>query len=288
MLATLDPRARPSRRRPTVAVLAATVGVAAVAGGARLDAQGPAQRGTAVVAGVVTDTLRNAVARAEVLLSDGKVVVRTTRTGDDGAFSLDALPSGTLTLTIRRIGFRPRTEELQLRPDVRKQLAVSLSPMPTELDGVLVLARTSAFGGRLRDFYQRKERTAWGYYFTPDDLERMKLARPSDVLRQVPGVRLVHDPAVGYVAFLSSDSSGRPGTCAMPIYRNGVRVAGPRLLATTRQTPQHGLSLDEFLDADDLAAVEVYKTAEGRPMEITQHEGKCGAIVVWTKRPGDP
>ncbi|MEP7347945.1 MAG: carboxypeptidase-like regulatory domain-containing protein, partial [Gemmatimonadaceae bacterium] len=70
----------------------------------------PAQEvGTGGITGIVRDTLGAAISGAEITLRGSPLRLETDERGE---FKLAKVPAGSLTILVRRIGFRPDTAEL--------------------------------------------------------------------------------------------------------------------------------------------------------------------------------
>src|SRR5918992_1359771 len=118
-----------------------------------------AQAGRRTLAGVVTDTVGSPIFGVEVGLLEGRAIVRTVRTREDGLFEFPDVPEGKTSILVRRLGYQPRRYTVQIRAGAsRAFLPVVLDPMPTEMEKVIVMARVAASRGRLREFYERKAR----------------------------------------------------------------------------------------------------------------------------------
>jgi hypothetical protein len=213
------------------------------------------------LAGVVTDTARHPIPSVEVGLLWGREIVRTTRTDSAGRFQLADLPRGKISIVARRLGFQPRVYTVQIREGAtRAFLPVVLDPMPAELDKVIVLARVAASGGRLKEFYERKSRHGWGRFIEREEIERRHPMRMSDMLRTIPGVRVL--PGRGFANVVRMR-----GGCAPTVWLDGL--------------PLRGTEIDEVVFPSEVAGVEVYHSV-GMPIQFMSHGG-CGAIVVWTR-----
>ncbi len=94
-------------------------------------AQAPAR-----VIGHVVDAASGApLASADVRLGD-----QHATTASDGAFVLAPLTPGRGTLAIRRVGYAPWAEVIDLVPGLDRTIVVRLSPLPLQLDSVTVVA----------------------------------------------------------------------------------------------------------------------------------------------------
>jgi hypothetical protein len=212
------------------------------------------------LAGVVTDTAGRPIARAEVGLLAGRDIARSVRTGEDGRFELTDLPDRKTSIVVRRLGYQPRVYTMQIREGAtRAFLPVVLDPMPAELEKVIVMARVAESGGRLRDFYERKRRNAWGTFIDREEIERRNPLWMSDMLRMVPGVRVIPTRWGGYAVRL------RDG-CWPTVWLDGM--------------PVRGAELDEVIFPSEVAGMEVYRSRVGMPI---QFRDSCGAIAVWTR-----
>jgi Carboxypeptidase regulatory-like domain/TonB-dependent Receptor Plug Domain len=238
------------------AILLAAALIAAGSGGASAQQM---QRRT--LAGIVTDTTRNPIPRVEIGLIERREIVRTVRTGDDGRFELVDIPAGKTTFVVRRLGFQPRTYTVQIRDGARRAfLPIVLDPMPAELEKVIVMARVAESGGRLKDFYERRARNAWGSFIEREQIERRNPIWMSDMLRMTPGVRVVPGPNGRQVVRLRG--------CAPTLWLDGM--------------PLRGTELDEVVIPSEVAGIEVYRSSAGLPPQFMDMTG-CGAIIVWTR-----
>lgn len=72
---------------------------------------------------------------AELSLGD-----RSAVSASDGAFVLGALPSGRARLAVRRVGYTPWLEIIDIVPGLDRSITVELSPLPLHLDSITVVA----------------------------------------------------------------------------------------------------------------------------------------------------
>ncbi|MEE8447290.1 MAG: Plug domain-containing protein, partial [Gemmatimonadota bacterium] len=119
--------------------------------------------------------------------------------------------------------------------------------------------------GKMRGFEERR-RKGFGYFITPEQIERRQPQRSSDMLRGVPGVTVGASQALGPapVYFRGGSLSGR---CEPKLYLDGQ--------------PMVQMAFDD-ITAGDLMAIEIYKGASEMPAQWATG-GSCGLLVVWTK-----
>jgi hypothetical protein len=97
-------------------------------------------------------------------------------------------------------------------------------------------------------FYDRMKKGI-GHFITPEDVERIKPLRTSDLLRTIPG---------------------GAGPCVPSVLVNGIPVK------------DGAKDMDNLVSSMDVAAVEVYQTAETPVEDSGTKDSMCGAIGLWT------
>jgi hypothetical protein len=228
-------------------------------GAARADDPDVAVRsGTATLSGRVLGTANEPVARAEVRV---RGAAAETRTDSTGWYSLGKLPAGTQILDVRRFGYEVAEAQVELRSGVRSTEDVRLRRVVVTLDTMRSVA------SRYPEFQQHRENTAFrGYFFGPEELEKMDPTYTSDIIQRVPGMRV---EGRGPQAKVGRRPTGR-FTCPPNIVVNDVE----------------GWSLAD-VNAKDIGAVEVYPGSDhDAPFLFApwMYDKGCGAILIWTKK----
>jgi hypothetical protein len=114
---------------------------------------------------------------------------------------------------------------------------------------------------RLRGFYARRSTRKGGYFFEYPSVDPQKAPRLSEIIRGVPGVRLIGSSVGGNRVLLRG--------CVPLIWLDGV------------QTP--GEELDEAASVADVAAIEVYVSPAALPGQFRDHRVSCGAVLLWSR-----
>jgi len=219
----------------------------------------------AVLIGKVTDSLGIGLPGAELTLFHSDKV--HTITGDSGDFRIVGLPPGTNVFNVRRLGFEPASFTALLKPGKTHRATLKLSATAHELPTVAVA--DTAIKSHWLDQFDRRRGTNPGVFFTRADIERKNARMGTDIVRNVPGIRLV--PVRG--------GSGNKVTMTRGA---GARACYPQMFY--HNTPYSG-ELDDFI-AEDIEAIEVYVGVSEIPPELDKGgRGICGAIVVWTRDP---
>ena len=253
-------------RRGSLAFLAAVLVTATV-----VRAQQPLADSTrrdslpAVLIGKVTDSLGVGLAGAELSLFHSDKI--HTITGDSGDFRIAGLPPGTNVFNVRRLGFEPASFTALLKPGKTHRATLKLSATAHELPTVSVA--DTAVKSHWLDQFERRRGTNPGVFFSRADIEKKSARMGTDIVRNVPGIRLV--PVRGGAGYKVTMNRGA-----------GTRTCYPQMFY--HNTPYSG-DLDDFV-ADDIEALEVYVGVSEIPPELDKGgKGICGAIVVWTRDP---
>ena len=237
------------------------IGLGAVAAAADTAAPDSAARTAAAAGGArLTGTVRRAngkpVADAAVaLLASGT----ETRTDAHGAFALAGLPSGTQTVEVRHIGFAPARTIVDLGRGRESRADVVLDDRMPVLDAVTVYGRARSTR-RAAGFLERRKR-GFGHFLAGEEIRARQPVMTSDLLRMMPGIRLVPAWPFGYDVLM------RDG-CRPQVYLDGMRIMMEEQTLDAVVSPRH------------ITAVEVYRSAGEAPLEFPG--SSCGSIVIWT------
>lgn len=189
----------------------------------------------------------------------------TTRTDDDGQFRFQGIPSGRYSLDTHHIGYGDRTDTLNVGVKVVMQLEVPVSTKAVELPPMEVTVRQGWLAKT--GFYNRKE-AGFGKFLTPKDLAKRNAPRMTQVLRQVPGIEVFKLCGLlscnQMIRFRQTNDFRR---CEVTYFMDGREMHG-------------SVSVDN-ISPQDVAAVEVYRNISETPAEFY---GRCGSIVIWSKR----
>ena len=211
------------------------------------------RRGSARVSGTVHNDKGKPIGNADVTVPgtglDG-------RTGDSGNFSLAGLPSGTQTVEVRAIGFEPKRIAVDLSREHPTTLDVVLDKPVQTLDAVKVYGRGNAAMAE----FQRRLRNGFGHILTPADIAKRNAIETTDLLRTMPGVRVVPTRGFGNAILLR-------GGCLPTVYLNGMRMPDDA-----------AADIDALAPPSEVTAIEVYNTA-GRPPQFWGNN--CGSVVLW-------
>src|SRR5688572_33060081 len=159
-----------------MAIHALALGIPAFASGQAV----VAQASQVEVKGIVTDVSRAPIAGVEIAAVVGMSLVKQTVSGENGSFNLGALPVGAVSLRLRRLGFEPRTVDIQLGGDALAPLDIMLRPRPADLAEVLIEANTND-RSRLLEFTQhRAQRNSYAKFYDQAEIRKPRPTNTSE------------------------------------------------------------------------------------------------------------
>jgi hypothetical protein len=219
----------------------------------------------AILIGRVVDSTGQGLSGAEITLLHSERIHSIT--GDSGAFRITGLQPGTLVFNVRRIGFEAATFTAVLHPGKTHRATFPMTATALALP-VVAVSDTMTHTHWL-DQFDRRRSSARGTFITRADIERRGARTGTDVVRSVPGIRLVSlRGGLGNQVVMTRGSGAR--NCIPTMFVHGMPYSG---------------MLDDFV-ADDIEALEVYVGVSEIPTELDKNgRGICGAIVVWTRDP---
>ncbi len=222
-----------------------------------LVAQTQSTRGNAVD-GIVVDKGKAPVPSAEVELKRQGEQRRVTRSGNDGHFSFPGVQTGSVALTVRRMGYTAKTINMDVpAAGVAAAIEIELEEIPSDIASVIVESSKQ----HLEQFYQRKASNNFAKFFERKDIQRRNPFYLSEMVSTVSG------------ASISSTGAGN---------RILLRGCQPMVWVDGMRAP--GAELDDVARPGDIAGMEVYPSNAGLPPEYQDRNNRmCGAIMVWTK-----
>jgi hypothetical protein len=134
-----------------------------------------ARDGVASLRGRVTDKTGTPVADARVALVGHRSSTVTRSTGE---FTLDALPAGTQTVAVRRIGYAPAEATVELSERTPARITVTMGAFVPELPAVEVVAGRNSGLERV-GFVRRNAAGIGGRFLTPDQIHDGQCASPT-------------------------------------------------------------------------------------------------------------
>lgn len=206
-------------------------------------------------------------------LPGAQVILDSTRQGavtdSTGRFRLPGVSPGTRTVRVRLIGFSTAETTVEIRPKVITEVTFLLDREALHVEDLTVTVPSGTSGKLDRVGFLRRQDRGLGVFVTPDEIERRNPDNPSDLLRNLPGLR-VGRPVLGQANVRVVRGHNE---CSPMIYLDGQKA--------------RGLDIDQ-LRKEDVLAMEVYRGAAETPPEFSFQLNGCGVVVIWTQAPGRP
>ena len=201
----------------------------------------------------------------------------TQITDEKGDVSLGAGKHQTLTLDIRRIGFKPWFGKLEL-PDTAAVLTITLPNLAQNLSTVTVSGTQIKSPLELAGFYDRwlmrQKGVLSAVFIGPEELEFRHPDKITNVLYGLNGVQVkqacVSAASRNCVRGLVAVTDGG---CPMAVVIDGQQQFAPK---------GTNVDINMLLDASDVAAIEVYARAGNMPVNFQFMDTKCGVVAFWT------
>lgn len=216
------------------------------------------------------------------LLDENFRVVATAYTDILGEFALVAPRPGRYALRGSHMTAQPLiSQAVDLAEGQVETVVFSLALQPIELDPLMVTVRPEYRRLVRNGFYERAQ-TGLGTFVTPEIVERVRPMRTTDLLRRIPGVRLEPHPQwpSRWIVTMARSAGFTGGMTPT----GGGRRCIPRVFVDDAEL--RDFDLDD-LPAQDIFALEVYRSALQAPPRYGGAGSQCGVIVVWTGiRPG--
>jgi hypothetical protein len=204
---------------------------------------------------------------------------------DSGRVMLDAAPDS-LRLKVRRIGHAPYTGRVGRARS--GEFEVTLKALAQTLASVTVVGRAVKSPLELAGFYDRVQRAQRGTFnadfITPEELDGRQGARPTDVFQGRRFVLVARTQGQYSQTFLQ----GR-GRCNMTVYLDGrlLQPEPPRGARSSGRPSQGVVPIDDLVNLNEVAAIEIYASASNAPAELiplvgASAQGACGIVAIWT------
>ena len=220
------------------------------------------------ISGTIKDSAGTPIPGVEVVLLQQKGAVYSDSVG---VFRFANIPSGKRELHFRRLGFAPKSLGADISEGKTLAMAVILDPSATSIEGMTVEEATRR-RQLLSDFYDRSAR-GFGHFVTRDQIEKRNPMNLSDMMRMIPGARLVPLRSGGQAALRFSRAQMGSRDCPPQYWVDGVKA--------------WNLNIDDIVP-QDVEGIEVYSGASTVPPQFNTREGTtiCGVVLIWTRIPG--
>lgn len=199
-------------------------------------------------------------------------------TDERGMFEYFAKRGVGIRFSAQRIGYKRNTTpvlffrnheffRVELRLD-RK--AVLLAPLE-------VVARSGRRESIMLSNFRYRVLHGAGQYVTREDIEKRDPKRVTDLLAELPGVRL-QSSGKGLRRVVRMARSGATN-CPTQIWVDGLLVNS----LSTVTSGANDFSIDDVVQPQDVEGIEVYPGLSSVPPEFFNQWARCGVVAIWTR-----
>ena len=220
------------------------------------------------ISGTIRDSAGIPIPGVEIVVLQSKGALYSDSVG---TFRFVNLSAGNHQLHFRRLGFAPKALDATVAEGQTLALAVVLEASATEIEGMTV-EELSRRRQMLSDFYDRSSR-GFGHFVTREQIEKRNPMNLSDMMRMIPGARLVPLRGGGQATLRFSRAQMGNRDCPPQYWVDGVKA--------------WNLNIDDIVP-QDVEGIEVYSGASTVPAQFNTREGTtiCGVVLIWTRIPG--
>lgn len=208
-------------------------------------------------------------AEIEMTREGGEAGLRTL-TDSLGNFYLAAPEAGVFNLRVSHPAYVSyHVERIEVGDGETLTIELRMGRNVIPLDPLVVTARMNSL---MAGFHQRRNGGGLGTFLTREEIDTRGAGRATDLLRDMPGVRVEFERwGVGPSIVMQ----GGFGRCTPAIFVDGIQMT---------QAGGVGSSLDDYITPERIEGMEVYTSFSTVPVQY--HSGMCGVILIWTRQGG--
>ena len=184
----------------------------------------------------------------------------------EGRFELRRVPPGTYRVRVQYLGFSTNESPVPVEPGRVTRVVFLLDREVLEVADIEVDVRRTDRSAPRSAFRERMREGRFGVFITREDILEREPEHMSDMLREIPGVR-VSPVEWGQATVFFRDGTG--SLCEPTVFVDG--------------NPAPGFSLDNFAP-DAVEGVELYRRPSEMPVQFKgMGPADCGVLVVWSQ-----
>lgn len=151
-----------------------------------------------------------------------------------------------------------------------------MTPQPVTVRGVEVTVRAEprAVARLERSGFHDRYGTGLGRQFDRRDIEGTRASQPTDVLRRLPGIRLIPSRSGDYIPINKRGGGLSEANCPLAIFLDGVRWQG--------DVDDVPIEWIEGLEVY-LSPAEVPAQYSGTAVSMPGSPASCGVVLIWTR-----
>jgi Carboxypeptidase regulatory-like domain len=205
----------------------------------------------------------------------------TRLTDEKGEISLGVGKRQSFTLRVSRIGFAPWYGTLALPANFVMTVTLPrIALAAVTITGEPVTSSALVHTGFYDRWMMREKGVLSADFIGPEEIESRHPDRITNMLRGLNGVCLAQRKggSITSASFLYAYST----QSASPVIGGGSCPSCPMAIVIDGMQQTPAPAIDEVLDANDVAAIEVYARGGNTPISMQFDDTKCGVIALWT------
>lgn len=238
--------------------------------------------------GTVRDTIGAPIAGVEVSVQGTS---RTATSDRAGSFQMTGIPTGTTTVTLRRVGYAPQTSIMKL-VDGDNSLGVAvLTALPRELDTVRTRENELYREYPLLREFDENRKIGLGQFVTRQQLEMQRGGFMTPIFNQMRGIMMIRSTTVATHAWLANsyvpstsctvleEFSGTEKTT--PVSDAACNYCFPSVYLDNSLIAPRGVAANiGRFNPDQFEAIQVFLGDAETPARYISGQSGCGVIVL--------
>lgn len=220
-------------------------------------------RGLARITGHVMSKAGTPIAGARVQMDE---TTAAAVTGADGRFTLDSVPTGTQTLSVRKLGYNVADKAVEVSVANQAPVTVTMENYIPTLATVYTVAQRDQDLEKVG--FTRRRRMGIGTYRDGEEIPR-GTSSLATALSGLPGIHSVRDDRAGSSGLRITGT--QPGSCVSFVVDGMPWVE------------DQSMTISDYVSADEIQAVELY-TASTAPPQFAPPNSNCSVLMIWTTR----
>jgi hypothetical protein len=247
----------------------------------------PGRSATAEFTGAIEDSSGAPLADAEVSIAE---LGLRTRADGRGTFRMPGVIPGAYVVGVRKVGFGSMEAQIDFSPSQTVDRRIVLIRNVAQLDTVLTVDKTLWREAPLLREFEENRKIGLGKFFTREDLEKARGRSIVSIFENIVGYSAITDGVSKWIkstrtrSFVPACYELQDQTSPVaPSLKCGcfpIVFLDYQKLSSEREVP----NMNRFR-ADDLEAIEVYRSAAETPQRYTLLNSQCGVIVLHSRRP---
>ncbi|MEJ2185341.1 MAG: TonB-dependent receptor plug domain-containing protein [Gemmatimonadota bacterium] len=199
-------------------------------------------------------------------------------TDERGMFEYFAKRGNAIRFAAERIGYRPNTTPI-LRFDQHDffRVELRLDRNAVLLAPLEVIARSGRRQSAVLANFRDRLVHGHGHYFTRTDIEKRNPNRVTDMLAELPGVRLQSSGRGLHRVVRMARTEAT--NCPTQIWVDGFLINPQGALAPGVDD----YTIDDIVQPKDVEGIEVYSGLSTVPAEFLNRWAQCGVVAIWTR-----